>query len=135
MQMRSNLSNVSHRAVIGGLGVLEMVGRKTMDILKESDGGLEVTRAIFHDRRGKPTLSDLLREGKTKSEVEDGKKEEVLQERKKSFQFWFDEYKVMRVGERMLTFVVHNRICNSVADFNSFVGVVFMSYVPVLFSG
>jgi len=79
----------------GGLGVLEMVGRKTMDILKESDGGLEVTRAIFDDRKGKPTLSDLLREGKTKSEMEDGKKEEILEERKKSFQYWFDEYKGM----------------------------------------
>jgi len=79
----------------GGLGVLEMVGRKTMDILKESDGGLELTRAIFHDRKGKPTLSDLLREGKTKSEAEDGGKEDILEERKNSFQYWFDEFKGM----------------------------------------
>ena len=32
--------------VEGGLGVLERVGRKTMDILKETDGGLETTRAV-----------------------------------------------------------------------------------------
>ena len=40
-------------------------------------------------------MSELLREGKTKCEKEDGRKEEMDEKRKNSLQYWFDEYEVI----------------------------------------
>ncbi|KAH9373185.1 hypothetical protein HPB48_004930 [Haemaphysalis longicornis] len=55
------------KVLSGGLDTLEMIGKKTMDILTEGDPGLRKKRAMFE---GKTSLSEVLREAKMKAEKE-----------------------------------------------------------------
>lgn len=56
------------KVISGGLDTLEMIGKKTMDILTEGDPGLRKRRAMFE---GKVNLSEVLREAKMKAEMEE----------------------------------------------------------------
>ncbi|CAN8012359.1 unnamed protein product, partial [Ixodes pacificus] len=55
------------KVLSGGLDTLEMIGKKTMDILTENDPGLRKKRSMFD---GKASLSEMLREAKEKAEKE-----------------------------------------------------------------
>lgn len=55
------------KVLSGGLDTLEMIGKKTMDILTEGDPGLRKKRSMFD---GKANLSEILREAKAKAEKE-----------------------------------------------------------------
>jgi len=87
-------SSIGLGIVEGSLNMLEQVGRKTMDLIKETEG-IETTRAIFDDRRGKPNLSELLREGKQIQETEEKKKMEMLENQQNHFNYWIEEYQGM----------------------------------------
>uniref|UniRef100_A0A2R5LMP8 Protein FAM114A2 n=1 Tax=Ornithodoros turicata TaxID=34597 RepID=A0A2R5LMP8_9ACAR len=56
------------KVISGSLDTLEMIGKKTMDILTENDPGLRKKRAMFE---GKANLSEVLREAKMKAEMEE----------------------------------------------------------------
>lgn len=55
------------KVLSGGLDTLELIGKKTMDILTENDPGLRKKRSMFD---GKASLSEMLREAKEKAEKE-----------------------------------------------------------------
>lgn len=46
----------------GGLDTLELIGKKTMDLLQEGDPGLKKKRSFL--KSDKPNLSEVLREAK-----------------------------------------------------------------------
>ncbi|GBN08104.1 Protein FAM114A2 [Araneus ventricosus] len=59
------LENTGSKVIMGGLDTLELIGKKTMDILTEGDPGLRKKRAAFS---GGANLSELLREIKARAD-------------------------------------------------------------------
>ncbi|XP_055934061.1 protein FAM114A2-like [Argiope bruennichi] len=59
------LENTGSKVIMGGLDTLELIGKKTMDILTEGDPGLRKKRAVFS---GGTNLSELLREIKARAD-------------------------------------------------------------------
>lgn len=80
------------KVITGGLGTLETIGKKTMEVLQEGDPGLKKKRAFFLNEGDKPILSQMLREAKEKAEVEEKTLEEKQLSRKVHFESLFDDY-------------------------------------------
>ena len=80
------------KVITGGLGTLETIGKKTMEVLQEGDPGLKKKRAFFRNESDKPILSKILREAKEKAEVEEATLEEKEMTRKVHFESLFDDY-------------------------------------------
>ncbi|CAL1291932.1 unnamed protein product [Larinioides sclopetarius] len=59
------LENTGSKVIMGGLDALELIGKKTMDILTEGDPGLRKKRAAFSSGAN---LSELLREIKARAD-------------------------------------------------------------------
>uniref|UniRef100_S4RWG4 Family with sequence similarity 114 member A2 n=1 Tax=Petromyzon marinus TaxID=7757 RepID=S4RWG4_PETMA len=59
------VQNTSKTVITGGLDALELIGKKTMDILAEGDPGFRRTKGLLHKTT---TLSQVLREAKEKEE-------------------------------------------------------------------
>ncbi|KAG8199690.1 hypothetical protein JTE90_022140 [Oedothorax gibbosus] len=62
--------NTGSKVLYGGLDTLELIGKKTMDMLTEGDPGLRKKRAVFSD---KVNIAELLREARAKAEEQDQK--------------------------------------------------------------
>lgn len=69
-----------------GLDTLELIGKKTMDVLQEGDPGLKNKIAFF--RESKPNLSEVLREAQSKSQIDIIDNKEV---KKINYSVLFDE--------------------------------------------
>lgn len=80
------------KVINGGLGTLETIGKKTMEVLQEGDPGLKKKRAFFLNEGEKPILSKMLREAKEKAEVAEKSIEEKQQARKVHFETLFDDF-------------------------------------------
>ncbi|KAK0086800.1 hypothetical protein PV326_005439 [Microctonus aethiopoides] len=80
------------KVINGGLGTLETIGKKTMEVLQEGDPGLKKKRAFFLNEGEKPILSKMLREAKEKAEVAEKTIEEKQQARKVHFETLFDDF-------------------------------------------
>ncbi|KAK0167352.1 hypothetical protein PV327_004759 [Microctonus hyperodae] len=80
------------KVINGGLGTLETIGKKTMEVLQEGDPGLKKKRAFFLNEGEKPILSKILREAKEKAEVAEKTIEEKQQARKVHFETLFDDF-------------------------------------------
>ncbi|XP_015905507.2 protein FAM114A2 [Parasteatoda tepidariorum] len=61
------IENTGSKVLMGGLDTLELIGKKTMDILTEGDPGLRSKRTLFTER---VNLSQILREAKEKADKE-----------------------------------------------------------------
>lgn len=84
-------SSAGRGLVEGSLTVLEKVGKKTMDIINENDPGLNITKNYFFEKKGKLTLSQLLKEGKEEREKEAVREEDFLEAQKFKLDYWFEE--------------------------------------------
>uniref|UniRef100_L7M7T4 Protein FAM114A2 n=1 Tax=Rhipicephalus pulchellus TaxID=72859 RepID=L7M7T4_RHIPC len=77
------------KVLSGGLDTLEMIGKKTMDILTEGDPGLRKKRGMFE---GKTSLSEVLREAKMKAEKEAEERKAEEAEEVVNYSKLFDEH-------------------------------------------
>lgn len=81
--------------VSSGLNTLESLGKKTMDVLQEGDPGLRKKCAMFFREPDKPNLSQVLKEARVRSEIEDKARAKAKQEAQIHFEMLFDDYKGM----------------------------------------
>ncbi|XP_071498371.1 protein FAM114A2-like [Diadema antillarum] len=88
----SAFTNVMEKTVTGGLDALEMIGRKTMDILQEGDPRLEKKRALIVPRSEKVNLSEVLRQAKEEAEAEAKRRQEEEDLQKFNFGLLFDQF-------------------------------------------
>ncbi|XP_063991435.1 protein FAM114A2 [Diachasmimorpha longicaudata] len=77
------------KVITGGLGTLETIGKKTMEVLQEGDPGLKKKRAFFKNEVEKPILSQILREAKEKAESAEHSVEHS--QMTKTFEILFDD--------------------------------------------
>ncbi|XP_015115319.1 protein FAM114A2 [Diachasma alloeum] len=77
------------KVITGGLGTLETIGKKTMEVLQEGDPGLKKKRAFFKNEVKKPILSQILREAKEKAES--GENTVENSQMTKTFEILFDD--------------------------------------------
>jgi len=87
----SFFSSAGKGIVDGGLNVLETVGKKTMQVINETDPGLNKTKSLLADRKNKVNLSQMLRDAKKDREEDEKRKEEFEQTQKTKFHYWFEE--------------------------------------------
>lgn len=80
------------KVLTGGLDTLEMIGKKTVQVLQEGDPGLKKKRALFKIDQNKPILSQILREAKEKAEEENKLLEERHASKKLHYETLFDDY-------------------------------------------
>uniref|UniRef100_UPI00358ED928 protein FAM114A2-like n=1 Tax=Myxine glutinosa TaxID=7769 RepID=UPI00358ED928 len=84
------VQNTSKTVITGGLDALELIGKKTMDILAEGDPGFKRTKGLIHRTN---TLSQVLREAKEKEEQRLAQQDEdSLAEPKAHYGLLFDEF-------------------------------------------
>ncbi|XP_041455030.1 protein FAM114A2-like [Lytechinus variegatus] len=88
----SVLTSAMGKTVSGGLDALEMIGRKTMDILQEGDPRLEKKRGMIIPKREKSNLSEVLRQAKKDAEEEAARRQEEEEHQKYNYSFLFDQY-------------------------------------------
>lgn len=83
----SNVIEKTGSAVLNtGLGTLELIGKKTMDVLQDGDPGLKKKMAFFHEP--KPNLSEVLRDAQNKNNEADA----TQAKNKINYNVLFDEY-------------------------------------------
>ncbi|KAK3605420.1 hypothetical protein CHS0354_007501 [Potamilus streckersoni] len=86
------VQNTSKSLVTGGLDVLETIGKKTFDVIKDHDPGLKKARGFLFERKDKPNLSQILRDAKKEAEFRVEKEKEFEESRKADFGVHFDEF-------------------------------------------
>ena len=72
--------------------VLEAVGKKTMQVINETDPGLNQTKTLLVEGKEKANLSQMLRDAKKAREEKE--KEEIIEMQKAAFDYWFEEKQV-----------------------------------------
>ncbi|KAL0272909.1 UNVERIFIED_CONTAM: hypothetical protein PYX00_005724 [Menopon gallinae] len=87
----TKVHEIGSKVISGGLDTLESFGKKTMEVLQEGDPGLRKKRALLLGNE-KPVLSQILREAKTKAEIEDRKMEERQMAKMCHFETLFDDF-------------------------------------------
>lgn len=92
----SNITNIVQQSgktfVAGGLDMLESIGKKTFDVIKDHDPGLQKTKGLFFERGNKPNLSQMLRDAKEQREVQERQQQESEEARKAHFGSLFDDF-------------------------------------------
>lgn len=90
-----NTSNIVQKSsktlVTGGLDVLETIGKKTFEVIKDHDPGLSKTKGILFEKSDKPSLSQLLREAQKEEEAKEERKKEEDEARLSNFKALFEE--------------------------------------------
>ncbi|KAH0549896.1 protein FAM114A2 [Cotesia glomerata] len=86
------VENTGTKVINTGLGTLETIGKKTMEVLQEGDPGLKKKRAFFMNESNKPILSHMLKEAKEKALNEQKTFEEKEQAKKVHFESLFDDF-------------------------------------------
>jgi hypothetical protein len=71
--------------------VLETIGKKTFEVIKDHDPGLSKTREFLLDKSDKPSLSQLLREAQKEEEVKEERRKEEDEARLTNFKAIFEE--------------------------------------------
>ncbi|XP_071950660.1 protein FAM114A2-like [Antedon mediterranea] len=87
----SALSGVVGKTVSGGLGALELIGKKTMDVIQDGDPGLRKKRYYFTKSTG-PTLSQTLKEAAEVAGQAALKEVEDEERNRAHFGILFDKY-------------------------------------------
>ncbi|CAG9854230.1 unnamed protein product [Phyllotreta striolata] len=86
------VENTGTKVITGGLDTLETIGKKTMEVLQEGDPGLKNKRALLKLDKEKPTLSQMLREAKERSETDNQILKEENYKKKINYETLFDDY-------------------------------------------
>lgn len=86
----SGVSNLSSKVVAGGLDTLEGIGKKTINILQDTDPNIK-SKIRNMNVSSKPNLSDLLKEAKERGD-DDSPTENEKSLKKVSFEHLLDEY-------------------------------------------
>ncbi|XP_033891789.2 protein NOXP20-like [Acipenser ruthenus] len=81
------VQNTGKSVITGGLGALEFIGKKTMNVLAESDPGFKKTKILMQRT---VTLSQMLREAKDKEKERIGN--QVVMERTAHYGILFDDF-------------------------------------------
>ncbi|XP_046395608.1 protein FAM114A2 [Ischnura elegans] len=92
LSLVSGVTQVTGKVFSTGLDTLEVIGKKTMEVLQEGDPGLKKKRALLLGDRDTVVLSQVLREAKEKAESEAKLAEEKEAARKAHFETLFDDY-------------------------------------------
>lgn len=87
----SNVSQISSKVVSGGLDTLEGIGKKTINILQETDPNIK-NKIRSMNVSSKPNLSDLLKEAKERDE-DVAPSANAMSLKKVSFEHLLDEHK------------------------------------------
>lgn len=87
----SMVQKSSKTLVTGGLDVLETIGKKTFEVIKDHDPGLSKTKGILFEKTDKPSLSQLLREAQKEEEAKEERKKEEDEARLSNFKALFEE--------------------------------------------
>lgn len=81
------------KVISGGLGTLETIGKKTMEVLQDGDPGLAKKRALLGLAPDeKPVLSQILREAKAKADEDDRIREEKKEAKEVHYENLFDDF-------------------------------------------
>lgn len=92
VQNTSNMVQKSSKTLVtGGLDVLETIGKKTFEVIKDHDPGLSKTKGILFEKTDKPSLSQLLREAQKEEEAKEERKKEEDEARLSNFKALFEE--------------------------------------------
>ncbi|XP_062590277.1 protein FAM114A2-like [Saccostrea cucullata] len=92
VQNTSNIVQKSSKTLVtGGLDVLETIGKKTFEVIKDHDPGLSKTREFLFDKHDKPSLSQVLREAQKEEEDKIEKKKEEDEARLTNFKAMFED--------------------------------------------
>lgn len=89
--LMSGVSQISNKVLAGGLDTLEGIGKKTINILQDTDPNL---KSKIMGMNNKPNLSDILKEAKDKPE--EAISPPVKVHRPANFDLLFDEFKGLR---------------------------------------
>ncbi|XP_071452374.1 protein FAM114A2 [Hetaerina americana] len=92
LSLVTGMTQVTGKVFSTGLDTLEVIGKKTMEVLQEGDPGLKKKRALLLGERDTVVLSQVLREAKEKAEEEAKLAEEKEAARKAHFETLFDDY-------------------------------------------
>lgn len=87
----SGVTQISSKVVSGGLDTLEGIGKKTINILQESDPNIKTKIRNMSSVNSKPNLSDLLKEAKDRDEIAPSVNDSTP--KSVSFEHLLDEYK------------------------------------------
>ena len=91
-QITKLVETTSNKVITGGLDTLETIGKKTMEVLQESDPGLKKKRAFLSLHDDKPILSQILREAKEKAENESKERQQTHITKKPNYELLFDDH-------------------------------------------
>lgn len=80
------------KVLSGGLDTLEVIGKKTIEVLQEGDPGFKKKKAFLGLENEKPILSQVLREAKQKAEEENKLLEERHFAKKAHYETLFDDH-------------------------------------------
>lgn len=71
--------------------MLETIGKKTFEVIKDHDPGLSRTKEFLFDKSDKPSLSQLLREAQKEEKVKEERKKEEDEARLTNLKAMFEE--------------------------------------------
>ncbi|XP_048777231.2 protein FAM114A2-like isoform X3 [Ostrea edulis] len=92
VQNTTNIVQKSSKTLVtGGLDVLETIGKKTFEVIKDHDPGLSRTKEFLFDKSDKPSLSQLLREAQKEEKVKEERKKEEDEARLTNLKAMFEE--------------------------------------------
>lgn len=77
---------------IGGIDVLENIGKKTINVLSDRDPGFKKTKQVMFDGSKKQNLSSMLREAKERAEQDAMHQEEQEEARKHNYGALFEDF-------------------------------------------
>ncbi|XP_022116221.2 protein FAM114A2 [Pieris rapae] len=86
------VENTGTKVISGGLDTLEVIGKKTMEVLQDGDPGLVKKRAMLGLETEKPILSQILREAKERGDEEDKMKEAKREAKEVHYESLFDDF-------------------------------------------
>ncbi|XP_045521250.1 protein FAM114A2 [Pieris brassicae] len=86
------VENTGTKVISGGLDTLEVIGKKTMEVLQDGDPGLVKKRAMLGLETEKPILSQILREAKERADEEDKVKEAKREAKEVHYESLFDDF-------------------------------------------
>ncbi|XP_050298822.1 protein FAM114A2 [Anthonomus grandis grandis] len=118
-QLTKFMESTGSRVITGGLDTLELIGKKTVEVLQEGDPGFKKKRAFLKLDSGKPNLSQILREAKEKAEQEnkESKEESIKRDgyyKSNNYETLFDDYQgiVHLEALEMLSKLCHIKLDN-----------------------
>ncbi|CAK1542529.1 unnamed protein product [Leptosia nina] len=110
------------KVISGGLDTLEVIGKKTMEVLQDGDPGLVKKRAMLGLDTEKPILSQILREAKERADEEDKMREAKREAKEVHYETLFDDFEglvhleALEMLSRQVSMRIEERLRSADAD-------------------